>query len=97
MMIEGGAEAPRPIGGVPIGATAETRALPLCRELRQAGLVVELTFRGNLSRRLKAANKLNGRAAVLIGEDELAREVATVRDLDSGAQRRGSRRQGFVR
>ncbi len=86
MMIEGVAEAPRPIVVVPIGETAETRALPLCRELRQAGLVVELTFRGNLSRRLKAANKLNGRAAVLIGEDELAREVATVRDLDSGVQ-----------
>ncbi len=86
MMIGGVAEAPRPIVVVPLGETAESRALPLCRELRQAGLVIELTFRGNLSRRLKAANKLNGRAAVLIGEDELAREVATVRDLDSGAQ-----------
>jgi histidyl-tRNA synthetase len=86
MMIEGVAEAPRPIVVVPIGKAAETRVLPLCRELRRAGLVVELGFRGNLSRRLKAANKLNGRAAVLIGEDELAREVATVRDLDSGAQ-----------
>ncbi len=86
MMIGGVAEAPRPIVVVPLGETAESRALPLCRELRQAGLVIELTFRGNLSRRLKAANKLNGRAAVLIGEDELARQVATVRDLDSGAQ-----------
>ncbi len=86
MMIGGVAEAPRPIVVVPLGETAESRALPLCRELRQAGLVIELTFRGNLSRRLKAANKLNGRAAVLIGEDELAHEVATVRDLDTGAQ-----------
>ncbi len=86
MMIGGVAEAPRPIVVVPLGETAESRALPLCRELRQAGLVIELTFRGNLSRRLKAANKLNGRAAVLSGEDELAHEVATVRDLDTGAQ-----------
>ena len=32
------------------------------------------------------ANRLNARAAVLIGEDELAAKTATLRDLDSGAQ-----------
>jgi histidyl-tRNA synthetase len=35
---------------------------------------------------MKAANKVNARAAVLIGEDELKRNGATVRDLDSGEQ-----------
>jgi histidyl-tRNA synthetase len=35
---------------------------------------------------MRRANKLNARAAVMLGEDEIARGVATVRDLDSGAQ-----------
>ena len=34
-----------------------------------------------------SASKLNARAAVLIGEDELARDVCTLRDLDQGEQR----------
>ena len=47
---------------------------------------MELGYSGNLARRMRRANKLNARAAVMLGEDEIARGVATVRDLDSGAQ-----------
>ena len=32
------------------------------------------------------SNKLNARAAILIGENEIKRGAATVRDLDSGEQ-----------
>ena len=39
---------------------------------------------------MKRADKLGARAAVLLGEDELAAKVATVRDLDSGVQERVS-------
>ena len=35
---------------------------------------------------MKRANALKARASVLIGEDELARKAATVRDMDSGEQ-----------
>ena len=41
---------------------------------------------GNLAKRMKRANKINARATVLLGEDELARGAATVRDMDSGEQ-----------
>ncbi len=58
----------------------------LAHRLRAEGFVVELGYRGNLSRRLKRADRLGARVAVLIGEDELAREAATVRDLDTGEQ-----------
>ena len=33
------------------------------------------------------ANKLNARAAIILGDDELAKGVAQVKDLDSGDQR----------
>ena len=78
--------APRPIALVPVGAEAEVETLALADRLRRAGLVIELGYRGSLRRRLSRADRLNACAAVILGEDELAREVATVRDLDSGEQ-----------
>ncbi len=77
---------PRPIAVVPIGAAAEREALILADRLRRNGFAVELGYSGNLSKRLKRANKLNARAAVILGENELAKGAATLRDLDTGAQ-----------
>ncbi len=78
--------ASRPFVVVPIGAQAETKALAVTHKLRQAGLTVELGFSGNIKKRMKRADKLGARAAVLMGEDELAQNAATVRDLESGKQ-----------
>jgi histidyl-tRNA synthetase len=78
--------APRPIAIVPIGDAAETAALTLAHKLRRAGCTVDLGYSGNLSRRMKRANKLHARYAVILGEDELQRGTATLRDLDSGEQ-----------
>ena len=77
---------PRPIALVPVGPEAEAETLALADRLRRAGLVIELGYRGSLKRRLSRADRLDARAAVILGEDELARDVATVRDLDSGDQ-----------
>jgi histidyl-tRNA synthetase len=76
----------RPVALVPIGDEAEVFALVLAEELRNAGLVVDLGYSGNLQRRMRRADRIGARAAVLLGDDELARSAATVRDLDSGAQ-----------
>jgi histidyl-tRNA synthetase len=75
-----------PIVVVPIGAAAEAPALTLTQDLRRAGYAVDLGFSGNPGKRMKRANKLSARAAVLLGEDELAQNAATVRDLESGEQ-----------
>jgi len=86
MLIGDGDPAPRPIAIVPLGEEAEARALPLCHQLRRAGFVVDMAYRGNMGKRMKRANKISARAAVILGEDELARDAVTVRDLDSGEQ-----------
>ncbi len=86
MMIEAPKRAARAIAIVPIGEVAAETALVLAHRLRNNGFVVELGYHGNVGKRLKRANRLNARAAVLIGEAELARAAATVRDLDSGQQ-----------
>jgi histidyl-tRNA synthetase len=77
---------PRPIAVVPIGEAAEGAALTLAEVLRNNGCAVDLSYSGNLARRMRRANRINARAAVLIGEDEIARNVVALRDLDSGEQ-----------
>ena len=54
--------------------------------MRASGLRIDLGYSGNLNRRMKRANRLNAAAAVLIGEDELARGAAMLRDMDGGDQ-----------
>jgi histidyl-tRNA synthetase len=76
----------RPIAVVPVGEAAEAVALVIADDLRQAGFVVELGYSGNVARRMRRANKINSRAAVILGDDELAREAVMLRDLDSGEQ-----------
>lgn len=76
----------RPVALVPVGEAGERFALQLAEELRGAGFSVDLGYSGNLGRRLRRANKLRARAAVLIGDDEIGRGVAGLRDLDTGIQ-----------
>jgi histidyl-tRNA synthetase len=77
---------PRQIAVIPIGDAGEARALVVAETLRNAGCHVDLSYSGNLQRRMRRANRINARAAVLIGEDEVARNVVTLRDLDNGEQ-----------
>ncbi|HJY50957.1 MAG TPA: histidine--tRNA ligase, partial [Stellaceae bacterium] len=74
---------PRPIAVVPIGEAAEGEALTLAEVLRNDGWVVDLGYSGNVARRMRRANNANARAAVLIGEEEITRNVVALRDLDS--------------
>ena len=75
-----------PIAVVPVGDGQGAQALGLTQELRRAGFTVDLGFSGNVGKRMKRANKIKARAAVLLGEDELARDAATVRDMETGEQ-----------
>jgi len=86
MLIAEPAGPPRPIAVVPIGEAAEGAALTLAEVLRNNGCAVDLSYSGNVARRMRRANRINARAAVLIGEDEIARNVVALRDLDSGEQ-----------
>jgi len=70
----------------PIGVERNAAALALARELRRAGLSVEVgdgTFR--LKKSFEAADKL-ARHIVILGEDELATDTATVKIFATGQQ-----------
>jgi len=76
----------RPIAVVPVGSECQTEALGVAQQLRASGYSVDMSYRGNMGKRMKRANKANAAAAVLIGEDELKRGVVTVKNFADGGQ-----------
>jgi histidyl-tRNA synthetase len=76
----------RPVALVPIGESGETAALKLAEDLRNRGFTIDLGYSGNLARRLRRANRIGALAAILLGDNELARNAATLRNLGNGVQ-----------
>jgi histidyl-tRNA synthetase len=72
---------------MPLAAAALDRALCLQRALRQAGLAAMLDPEGrSFKSRMKQADKLGARFVAILGEDEIARGVWTVRDMARSEQ-----------
>jgi histidyl-tRNA synthetase len=86
MLLENAPSVPAPVAVVPVGEVAEAAAIGILQDLRRAGIRAEIAYRGNLRRRMERANRIGARAAVIIGEDDMARGVAQVKDLGSGEQ-----------
>ncbi len=87
MLTECYPEAPPVVSLVPVGPEAQTQALRLADALRRAGVAVDLGYAGTLKRRMQRAGRIGARSVVLLGGDELAKGVATVRDMATGEQR----------
>jgi histidyl-tRNA synthetase len=63
-------------------------AMAMAMDLRRAGLRVTVSDEArSLRSQLREADRLKAVSAVILGPDEVAKKVATVRDLSSGEQR----------
>lgn len=71
---------------VPLGAAAEAAAIGIVADLRRSGLACEMAYKGNMKKRMQKAASSGARYAVIIGEDELGRGEASVKQLSSGDQ-----------
>ena len=70
-----------------VDTTGGRAALMLSHRLRMAGLRTERAYGAkSMKSQMKSANKSRAVVAVIIGDDELARGVATVRPMDGGEQ-----------
>jgi histidyl-tRNA synthetase len=76
---------------MPLAAGALDNALRLQRRLREAGLRVLLDPEGrSFKSRMKQADKLGARYVAILGDDELAKGVWTLRDMARSEQREAS-------
>jgi histidyl-tRNA synthetase len=86
MLLDATPPVPAPVVVVPIGDAAEAVAIGILQSLRAAGIRAEMAYRGNLRRRMERANRIEARAAVILGADDLALGVAQIKDLRTGEQ-----------
>jgi histidyl-tRNA synthetase len=71
------------------GPAAQTAAIGLAKRLREAGFVVELpAVEMKFGKSLGLADRLKARHAVIVGDDELAAGVVTVKRLSDGTQQK---------
>ena len=72
-----------------LGAPAQPAAVGLARRLRDAGFVVELpAVEMKFGKSLGLADRLKARYALILGEDEVAAGVVTVKRLADGTQQK---------
>lgn len=86
MLLAAAPPAARPVAVIPLGEDQQPAAISILSQLRNAGIASEAAYRGNLKRRMERANKINARAAIIIGADELARGEIGLKNLDDGSQ-----------
>ncbi len=91
LMEEEGIEIPRPencdLFIAAMGEAAKLKALSLAKELRSKGfdVIIDVCERG-LKAQLKYADRLGAKYCAVIGDNELAKGVAALRDMEKSAQ-----------
>lgn len=69
-----------------LGNEAQQKSLSLIQELRAKGLVVECSYGGSLKSQMRRADKLAAQHVVILGENELAKGIAVVKEMTTGKQ-----------
>jgi histidyl-tRNA synthetase len=71
----------------PIGDKALQKSLEVAQQLRDHGVRVDLDYDGkSLKAQMRRADKSGARLVLILGEDELKKKVAVVRDMGSQSQ-----------
>lgn len=75
-----------PVALIPLGENAERAALKIADTLRRGGVPVDMALSGNMKKRMKRADKIGAKTAVILGDDELAKGVAQIKSMGAGTQ-----------
>ena len=71
-----------------IGEEASRQAFLLMSRLQRHGVYAEMDYEGkSLKAQMRRAGKLQARRVLILGEEELARQVGQLKDMDAGTQR----------
>jgi len=70
-----------------LGEEAKKKGFSLVQELRQSGLSVEMDYESkSLKAQMRRADKLEATHVLILGDDELAKGVATLRNMEASIQ-----------
>ncbi len=77
---------PLDVAVVPLGDAASVRGEGILAELRRHGIAADMDYRGNMKKRMQRANSAGAAVAIILGDEELAKGVANLKDLVGGSQ-----------
>jgi histidyl-tRNA synthetase len=73
---------------ISMGELAERKAVSLLYQLRQGGVIADKDYVGRkFKTQFKAAERLNAKIALILGDDEIAKGTATLKNMKTGEQR----------
>jgi len=81
---------------VPMGDEAVKHTALLARDLRRAGVIVEVSTDRKVKRAMELANKMNARYALLLGDNEIAAGVYALKDMAAAEQKNLTREELFA-
>ena len=87
MMIEAPSPEAPSVAVIPLGDRAESEAQRIVAGLRREGVAADMAYRGNMKKRQSRANAAGAKYALIIGDDELDRGEAQLKDLATGEQK----------
>jgi len=71
-----------------LGKEAKTAAYKIVTKLRQEGIIVETDYMDrSVKAQMKYANKIGARKSVIIGTEELANNMVSLKDMETGEQK----------
>jgi histidyl-tRNA synthetase len=72
-----------------LGDAARPVAVQLLHTLRRAGVAADMDYNGrSLKSQMRQADKLGAQYVCLIGDDEVAQNVASVKDMTGGSEQK---------
>ena len=71
---------------IPMGERAQTLAMRILADLRRAGISADMSYRGNMKKRMQKADASGARFAVIIGDDEVAKGEVALKQLANQTQ-----------
>ncbi|WP_339077443.1 histidine--tRNA ligase [Acetobacter sp. AC2005] len=91
MLLEQVPAAPRSVVLVPVGTPDESAVVQILQGLRRQGVRTEIGYKGSLRKRMERAGKQNASHVLFLGEDELAKGLFRVKNMETGAEQEVSR------
>ncbi|MBT2215117.1 histidine--tRNA ligase [Virgibacillus dakarensis] len=72
---------------VSVGEEADKQAVRLVHDLRKHGIQVDKDYQGRkMKAQFKSADRLHAKFVIILGEEELAKQVATIKSMETGDQ-----------
>ena len=70
-----------------VSENLEPLLMPIMKKLVDKGLKVEILITGNMSKKFKRANKVDASYAIILGEEELSKNIIKLKNLIIGSER----------